>query len=144
MGDVVSLVEKVQSTLDEKSTEELENRIMKNQFSLIDFQDQIQQIKKMGSLSEVMSMIPGIKNIKTSDLSEDNLIWIEAIISSMTLEERLDPNIINGSRRKRIADGSGRPVQEVNSLLKQYQQMKNMMKTVGKNKGKLNFPFLKN
>ena len=144
MGDVVSLVEKAQSIVDEKSTKELEDRILKNEFSLIDFQDQIKQIKKMGSLSEVMNMLPGAKKIKTSDLSDDNLKWTEAIISSMTTKERLDPDIIDGSRRKRIANGSGRPIKEVNSLLKQYKQMKSMIKTIGKNKGKFNFPFLKN
>jgi len=144
MGDVLSLVEKAQSIVDEKSTKELEDKILKNQFSLIDFQDQIKQIKKMGPLSEVMSMIPGAKKIKTSDLSDDNLKWTEAIISSMTIKERLDPDIIDGSRRKRIANGSGRPIREVNSLLKQYKQMKSMIKTIGKNKGKFNFPFLKN
>ena len=140
MGDVVSLVEKAQSVIDKDEAEKLENRIMNNQFSLVDFQSQIQQIKKMGPLSEVMNMIPGMKNIKTSDLSDDNLKWTEAIISSMTIKERINPDIIDGSRRKRIANGSGRSVQEINSLLKQYKQMKNMMKTIGKNNGKFNFP----
>jgi len=144
MGDVVSLVEKAQSLVDKDTAEKLESKIINNQFSLIDFQDQIQQIKKMGPLSEVMNMIPGVKNIKTSDFSDDNLKWTEAIISSMTIEERLNPDIINGSRRRRIAGGSGRSIQEINSLLKQYKQMKSMMKTIGKNKGKLNFPLLKN
>tara|TARA_Y100001970_G_C14194907_1_gene837462 strand:+ start:397 stop:1716 length:1320 start_codon:yes stop_codon:yes gene_type:complete len=143
MGDVVSLVEKAQSIVDEKSAKEIENKIINNEFSLIDFQNQIQQIKKMGPLSEVMNMIPGMKNIKASDLSDDNLRWTEAIISSMTIKERMNPEIINGSRRKRIANGSGRSVQEINSLLKQYKQMKSMMKTIGKNKGKLNFSLFK-
>ena len=143
MGDVVSLVEKAQSIVDKDTAEELENKIINNQFSLIDFQDQIKQIKKMGPLSEVMNMLPGAKNIKTSDFSDDNLKWTEAIISSMTIEERLNPDIINGSRRQRISSGSGRSVQEINSLLKQYKQMKSMMKTIGKNKGKLNFPLFK-
>jgi len=144
MGDVVSLVEKAQSIVNEDSAKELENKIINNEFSLIDFQDQIKQIKKMGSLSEVMNMIPGAKNIKASDLSEDNLKWTQAIISSMTIKERLSPDIIDGSRRKRIANGSGRSVQEINSLLKQYKQMKSMMKTIGRNKGKFNFPLFKN
>ena len=144
MGDVVSLVEKAQSIVDKDEAEKLESRIMNNQFSLVDFQSQIQQIKKMGPLSEVMNMIPGMKNIKTSDLSDDNLKWTEAIISSMTIKERMNPDIINGSRRKRIANGSGRSVQEINSLLKQYKQMKNMMKTIGKNNRKFNFPLFKN
>ena len=144
MGDIISLVEKTESIIDKKSAQELEDKIINNQFSLIDFQDQIKQIKKMGPISEVMNMIPGTKNIKISDLSDDNLKWTEAIISSMTIKERLNPDIIDGSRRKRIANGSGRPIREVNSLLKQYKQMKSMMKTFGKNKGKINFPFLKN
>ena len=144
MGDVVSLVEKAQSIVNEDSAKELENKIINNQFSLIDFQDQIKQIKKMGSLSEVMNMIPGAKNIKASDLSDDSLKWTEAIISSMTIKERLNPDIIDGSRRKRIANGSGRSIQEINSLLKQYKQMTSMMKTIGRNKGKFNFPLFKN
>ena len=144
MGDVLSLVEKAQSIVNEDSVKELEKKIIDNEFSLVDFQDQIKQIKKMGPLSEVMNMIPGTKSIKASDLSDDNLKWTEAIISSMTIKERLKPDIIDGSRRKRIANGSGRSVQEINSLLKQYKQMKSMMKTIGRNKGKLNFPLFKN
>ena len=108
----------------------------------MDFQDQIKQIKKKGPLSEVMGMIPGGNKLKMGDFSDKNLKWVEAIISSMTLKERMNPGIINGSRRKRIADGSGRPVQEVNALLKQYKQMKSMMKTMNKNKGKFKFPFM--
>ena len=130
MGDVVSLVEKAQSVVDEKSIESLEEKIKNQDFSLLDFQDQIKQIKKMGPLSEVMNMIPGANKLKMGDFNEKNLKWVEAIISSMTLKERINPSIIDGSRRKRIASGSGRPVQEVNLLLKQYKQMKNMMKTM--------------
>ena len=126
MGDVVSLVEKAQSVVDKESLENLEQKIKNQTFSLIDFQDQIKQIKKMGPLSEVMGMIPGANKLKTGDFSDKNLKWVEAIISSMTLKERINPGIINGSRRKRIADGSGRPVQEVNALLKQYKQMKSI------------------
>ena len=142
MGDVVSLVEKAQSVVDEKSIESLEEKIKNQDFSLLDFQDQIKQIKKMGPLSEVMNMIPGANKFKMGDFNEKNLKWVEAIISSMTLKERINPSIIDGSRRKRIASGSGRPVQEVNLLLKQYKQMKNMMKTMNKNKGKFKFPFM--
>ena len=142
MGDVVSLVEKAQSVVDKESLENLEQKIKNQTFSLIDFQDQIKQIKKMGPLSEVMGMIPGANKLKMGDFSDKNLKWVEAIISSMTLKERINPAIINGSRRKRIADGSGRPVQEVNALLKQYKQMKSMMKTMNKNKGKFKFPFM--
>jgi len=142
MGDVVSLVEKAQSVVDKESMENLEEKIKSDDFSLLDFQEQIRQIKKMGPLSQVMDMIPGANKLKVGDLSEKNLVWVEAIICSMTIDERINPSIINGSRRKRIADGSGRPVQEVNALLKQYKQMKTMMKTMNKNKGKLKFPFM--
>ena len=142
MGDVVTLVERAQNIVDKESALELEEKIKNQDFSLLDFQDQIKQIKKMGPISQVMDMIPGASKIKIGDLSDKNLVWVEAIISSMTLNERKDPSIINGSRRKRIADGSGRPVQEVNALLKQYKQMKTMMKTMNKNKGKIKFPFM--
>ena len=142
MGDVVTLVEKAQSIVDKESMANLEQKIKSNDFSLLDFQEQIKQIKKMGPLSQVMDMIPGANKLKVGDLSEKNLVWVEAIICSMTIDERINPSIINGSRRKRIADGSGRPVQEVNALLKQYKQMKTMMKTMNKNKGKLKFPFM--
>ena len=142
MGDVVSLVEKAESVVDKESVENLEKKIRNQEFSLLDFQDQIKQIKKMGPLSEVMNMIPGANKLKMGDFDEKNLKWVEAIISSMTIKERINPSMIDGSRRKRIANGSGRSTQEVNSLLKQYKQMKSMMKTVGKNKGKLKFPFM--
>jgi len=142
MGDVVSLVEKAESVVDKESVEILEKKIRNQEFSLLDFQDQIKQIKKIGPLSEVMDMIPRSNKLKMGEFDEKNLKWVEAIISSMTIKERINPSIIDGSRRKRIANGSGRSTQEVNSLLKQYKQMKNMMKTVGKNKGKLKFPFM--
>jgi signal recognition particle subunit SRP54 len=142
MGDVVSLVEKAESVVDKESVEILEKKIRNQEFSLLDFQDQIKQIKKIGPLSEVMDMIPRTNKLKMGEFDEKNLKWVEAIISSMTIKERINPSIIDGSRRKRIANGSGRSTQEVNSLLKQYKQMKNMMKTVGKNKGKLKFPFM--
>tara|TARA_B100001146_G_C16177961_1_gene433286 strand:+ start:289 stop:1599 length:1311 start_codon:yes stop_codon:yes gene_type:complete len=141
MGDVVSLVEKAQSVIDEESMENLEKKLQDNKFSLIDFQDQIKQIKKMGSLSKMAQMIPQAKKLKINDINDDSIKWVEAIISSMTQEEKLQPDCIDGSRRKRIANGSGRSIQEVNSLLKQYRQMKTMMKQIGKNKGKFNFPF---
>ena len=142
MGDVVSLVEKAESVVDKESVEILEKKIRNQEFSLLDFQDQIKQIKKIGPLSEVMDMIPRTNKLKMGEFDEKNLKWVEAIISSMTIKERINPSIIDGSRRKRIANGSGRSTQEVNSLLTQYKQMKNMMKTVGKNKGKLKFPFM--
>ena len=141
MGDVVSLVEKAQSLIDKESINNLEQKINNDDFSLVDFQNQIKQIKKMGSLSKMMQMIPGSKKMKLGDVNDNSIKWVEAIISSMTKEEKNNPDSIDGSRRKRIANGSGRPVREVNSLLKQYKQMKTMMKKIGKNKGKLNFPF---
>jgi len=141
MGDVISLVEKAQSVIDKESINDLEEKLASNTFSLVDFQNQIKQIKKMGPLSKMMQMIPGAKKIKLDDINDDNIKWVEAIISSMTKEERINPDCIDGSRRKRISNGSGRPIREVNSLLKQYKQMKIMMKKIAKNKGKLNFPF---
>ena len=141
MGDVVSLVEKAQSVVDRKSIDDLEQKLANNTFSLIDFQNQIKQIKKMGSLSKMIQMMPGANKIKLDNINDDSIKWVEAIISSMTKQERLNPDCIDGSRRKRIANGSGRPIREVNSLLKQYKQMKIMMKKIGKTKGKFNFPF---
>ena len=141
MGDVVSLVEKAQSVIDKESMESLEKKLKSNNFSLIDFQNQIKQIKKMGSLSKMAEMIPGAKKLKMNDINDNSIKWVEAIICSMTEEEKLEPDCIDGPRRKRIANGSGRSIQEVNSLLKQYKQMKSMMKQIGKNKGKFNFPF---
>lgn len=129
MGDVVSLVERAQAAIDEKEAAELQRKIAKNQFNLDDFLSQIQQIKKMGNLKEVASMIPGVgKLIKDVDIDDDAFKGIEAIIRSMTKEERRRPEIINGSRRLRIAKGSGTQVQEVNRLLKQFDEMRKMMK----------------
>ena len=129
MGDVVSLVERAQAAIDEKEAAELQRKIAKNQFNLDDFLSQIQQIKKMGNLKEVASMIPGVgKLIKDVDIDDDAFKGIEAIIRSMTKEERRRPEIINGSRRMRIAKGSGTQVQEVNRLLKQFDEMRKMMK----------------
>ncbi len=141
MGDVVSLVEKAQSTFDKKSLENFDKSIKEQKFSLIDFQEQLKQLQSMGPLSNVMKMIPGSKKLKLKDFDEKNIKWVEAIISSMTNKEKLNPSIINGSRKKRIAKGCGRPIQEVNILLKQYKQMESMLKKI--NKGKMNFPFIK-
>ena len=137
MGDVVSLVEKAQDVFDEKSTMQMQKKMLGNTFSLADFKDQLKQIKKMGSISQMMSMIPGASKLKGMEMDDRQLIWIEAIINSMTPTEREQPELINGSRRKRIAKGAGRSVQEVNQLLKQFSQMKTMMKNFGKmGKGK--------
>jgi len=139
MGDVVSLVEKAQDVFDEKSTMQMQKKMLGNTFSLADFKDQLKQIKKMGSISQMMSMIPGASKLKGMEMDDRQLIWIEAIIDSMTPTERERPELINGSRRERIAKGAGRSVQEVNQLLKQFSQMRTMMKKFGK-MGKGKFP----
>jgi signal recognition particle subunit SRP54 len=129
MGDIVSLVEKAQQQFDEKEARELQRKIAKNQFNFNDFLNQIQQIKKMGNLKDLASMIPGVgKAIKDLDIDDDAFKGIEAIIHSMTEKERQNPEIINGSRRQRIARGSGTNIQDVNRLLKQFEQTRKMMK----------------
>lgn len=131
MGDVLSLVEKAQAVVDEKQARELEKKIRRNEFTLEDFRGQIQQIKKMGSLQDLLGMIPGFKKLKAmKDLSPDEteLTRVSAIIDSMTKQERLNYLIIDGSRRKRIAMGSGTSVQDVNRLLKSYGEMRKLMK----------------
>ena len=129
MGDIVSLVEKAQQQYDEKEARELQRKIAKNQFNFNDFLNQIQQIKKMGNLKDLASMIPGVgKAIKDLDIDDNAFKGIEAIIRSMTEAERANPEIINGSRRQRIAKGSGTTLQEVNRLLKQFEETRKMMK----------------
>jgi signal recognition particle subunit SRP54 len=131
MGDILSLVEKAQSTIDEKSARQLENKIRKNEFSLEDFRNQLTQIRKMGSLKDLLGMIPGLSKVKAlKDMQPDDkeLIKTTAIIDSMTPKERLNYLIIDGRRRKRIALGSGTSIQDVNRLLKNYAEIKKMMK----------------
>lgn len=131
MGDVLSLIEKAQETVDTKKVQELEKKLLKDTFTLEDFQEQLQQIKKMGSMEQILSMIPGMGRLKLpKDLqgSEKELVKVEAIINSMTKDERRSPEILNGSRRLRIAKGSGTTVQDVNQLLKQYLQTKKMLR----------------
>ena len=131
MGDVVSLVEKAQEQFDEAQARELKKKLAKDQFTLWDFYNQIQQIKKMGNIKDLASMIPGMgKALKDVDMDNDSFKGIEAIILSMTPYEREHPDVINGSRRKRIADGSGTSLPEVNKLLKQFEGTRKMMKTV--------------
>ncbi len=133
MGDVVSLVEKAQDTFDEEEARRLNKKIRKNQFDFNDFLTQLEQIKKMGNIKDLIGMIPGMgKAVKDLDVDDDSFKPIEAIIRSMTTEERERPEILNGSRRKRIADGSGTSVQEVNNLIKQFGDMKKLMKTMNK------------
>ena len=129
MGDVISLVERAQQQFDEEEARKMQKKIAKNQFGFDDFLKQIQQIKKMGNVKDLMGMIPGMsKALKGVDIDDDAFKGIEAIIRSMTPEERTNPQLLNGSRRKRIADGSGTSVQEVNQLIKQFGQMGKMMK----------------
>ncbi len=133
MGDVLSLVEKAQENFDEEEARRINKKIRKNQFGFDDFLTQMEQIKKMGNIKDLLGMIPGVgKAIKDVDIDDDSLKPIEAIIKSMTLEERENPDIINGSRRNRIAKGSGTSVSQVNQLLKQFEQMRKMMKAMNK------------
>jgi signal recognition particle subunit SRP54 len=135
MGDVLTLIEKAQAVVDEKKAVELEKKLRKSQFTLEDFRDQLVQVRKMGSLSDLLQMIPGmgkLKQMKHLEVDDQELVKIEAIINSMTRKERQNHAIINGSRRKRIAKGSGTRVQDVNSLLKNYTQVMKMMKKMNK------------
>ena len=138
MGDVISLVERAQQQFDEDEARKVQKKIAKNQFGFDDFLKQIQQVKKMGNMKDLVGMIPGMsKKVKDVDIDNDSFKGIEAIINSMTKEERQNPKILNGSRRKRIARGSGSQVQDVNQLIKQFSQMGKMMKMMqggGKNK----------
>ena len=150
MGDVLSLIEKAESSIDEQKAIELEKKIRAQQFTLDDFLDQLEQMKNLGPLDELLGMIPGIdsKALKNLDVNEKDIIKIQAIIQSMTSEERENSAIIDSSRRKRIAKGSGTYVQDVNKLLKQFKESKKMMKRMTemektmKKKGKIGFPFL--
>jgi signal recognition particle subunit SRP54 len=136
MGDVVTLVERAQEQFDQEETERLQKKIRKNQFDFDDFLSQLNTIKKMGNLKDLMGMIPGLgKMTKDVDIQDDAFKHVEAIILSMTKQERGNPELINGSRRKRIANGSGTTIQEVNQLLKQFQDMKRMMKSMNKMMG---------
>ena len=135
-GDVVTLVEKAKAVVDEKEAKELEKKIKDATFDLEDFRNQLNQLKKMGPLNQIVGMMPGMssKMMKGLDLDDRQLLWTDAIISSMTPAERKNPDIINGSRRSRISKGSGRSLQEINQLLKQFAEMKKMMKKMGKMK----------
>lgn len=150
MGDVLTLIEKAQQGIDEQKAKELEAKFRKAEFNFEDFLEQMQQVKKMGPISQLLGMIPGINGAKLSEVQDQiddkQMDYIEAIILSMTKEERLNPNLLNMSRKKRIAKGSGRDIQEVNRLIKQFEQMQGMMKQFsgamkGK-KGKFKLPFM--
>ncbi len=147
MGDVLSLIEKAQQVYDENQAKELEKKMRSSDFNLEDFMAQLQQVKKMGPMKDLLKMMPGAGRLNLDDVNIDDnaTAKVEAIIQSMTVEERRDPDILNGSRKRRIAQGSGRTIQEVNQLLKQFNEMKKMMKTLtdmtkGK-KGRMKFPF---
>ncbi len=133
MGDITTLVEKAQEQFDEEQAKKLEKKIRKNQFDFEDFKQQLEQIKKMGNIKDLLGMIPGVgKAVKDVDISDDSFKGIEAIINSMTLQERRNPDIIDPSRKKRIAAGSGKDIAEINSFIKQFDQMKGMMKMMNK------------
>jgi signal recognition particle subunit SRP54 len=150
MGDVLSLIEKAETVVDEEKRQALEKKLRSQTLTLEDFLEQLQQVKKMGPLEDLMGMIPGLnkagKQLKNLSLDEKHLFKIEAIIQSMTKEERLRPEIINSSRRRRISSGSGTTVQDVNRVIKQFEQMKKMLKQLnvlekGKFKNRGMFPF---
>jgi signal recognition particle subunit SRP54 len=135
MGDIVSLVERAQAQFDEKEAKKLQKKIVSNQFDFNDFLSQIQQIKKMGNLKDLAAMIPGVgKALKDVEIDDNAFKGIEAIIFSMTPAERSNPALLDGSRRNRIAKGSGTSVQEVNRLLKQFEETRKMMKMVTQNR----------
>ena len=145
MGDVVSLVERAQEQFDEKEARKIQKKIAKNQFGFDDFLSQIQQIKKMGSMKDLMGMIPGMgKMMKDVDIDDDAFKYVEAMIHSMTPKERSNPSIINNSRKKRISSGSGTSVQELNKLMKQFNQMSKMMKMMQGSKGRNMMQMMKN
>ena len=145
MGDVVSLVERAQEQFDEEEARKLQKKIAKNKFGFDDFLKQIQQIKKMGNMKDLMGMIPGAgKALKDIDVDDDAFKHVEAIIHSMTPDERANPNKLNASRKKRIAKGSGRNIQEVNQLLKQFNQMSKMMKMMQGGGGKKMMQMMQN
>jgi signal recognition particle subunit SRP54 len=138
MGDVISLVERAQASFDEDEAQRLSKKIAKNKFDFEDFLSQLQQIKKMGNMKDLLGMLPGVgSKIKDLDIDDNAFKGIEALIQSMTPQEREKPELLNASRKQRIAIGSGRSVQELNKLLTQFTQMRQMMKSMNNNKGKM-------
>jgi len=136
MGDVLSIIDKAEEAFDEKEAEDLEKKLRKNEFTLDDYLKQMQKIRKMGSFKQILAMVPGIpKEVRDAEIDEKQLLKIEAIIQSMTIKERRNPKILDGSRRKRIAKGSGNKVEDINRFINQYEQMRKMMKQMlsGKN-----------
>lgn len=138
MGDVVSLVEKAQQTIDQEEADKMAKKIAKNKFDFEDFLAQIQQIKKMGNMKDLLGMLPGVgSKIKDMDIDDDAFKGIESLIQSMTPEERAKPELLNNSRKQRIVQGSGKSIQELNKLLTQFQQMRQMMKMMNKKRGRI-------
>ena len=138
MGDVVSLVEKAQQTIDQEEADKMAKKIAKNKFDFEDFLSQIQQIKKMGNMKDLLGMLPGVgSKIKDMDIDDDAFKGIESLIQSMTPEERSKPELLNNSRKQRIVQGSGKSIQELNKLLTQFQQMRQMMKMMNKKRGRI-------
>jgi signal recognition particle subunit SRP54 len=137
MGDVLTLVERAQERMDASKTEALEKKLRKDRFTLEDFLGQLQEMKKLGPLDEIMKMLPGVKLPAGAQISEKDLRRTEAIIQSMTRVERTSPKVIDGSRRKRIARGSGTTVQDVNRLLRQFEETTTMLKRFGGKRGRL-------
>jgi signal recognition particle subunit SRP54 len=146
MGDVLSLVERAQQAFDEDEAARLNKKIRQNNFSFEDFYSQLQQIKKMGNIKDLMGMVPGMgQAVKDVDISNDSFKPIEAIIQSMTLKERQNPDLLNSSRKNRIAKGSGTSIQQVNNLMKQFEDMRKMMKMMNKvQDGKMKMPNMGN
>jgi signal recognition particle subunit SRP54 len=150
MGDVLSIIEKVEEQIDQKKAEEMQRKLIENEFTLEDFRDQLRQLRKLGPLESILGMMPQVgllKDLKNVKVDEKEITRVVAIIDSMTLRERANHMIINGARRRRIARGSGTTVQEVNQLLKQYTQMRKMMKGfsggfLGRKLGKMKLPDL--
>ncbi len=136
MGDIVSLVEKAQENIDQKEAERMAEKLQRAEFNFEDFLSQMQAVKKMGSLGGLMKMMPGMGNMQVGDKEEKKLKHTEALIQSMTIQERRNPNILNGSRRARISQGAGLPVKDLNALIKQFQQMKKMMRMMKGSKGR--------
>ena len=134
MGDVLTLIEKAQASIDEDEAKKMQEKILTQSFTFEDFLSQLEQVKKLGSIKDILGMIPGMgkmKNMNLDAVDEKQFVYIEAIIKSMTIEERQNPDIINVPRRKRIAQGSGRPISEVHKLIKQFEEMRKMMKQFG-------------
>ena len=141
MGDVLSIIEKAQEAVTEEDAKKMEKKFRENSFNLEDYLEQFKMIKKMGGFGSVLGMMPGMSKVKEGDIDENKVERIKAIILSMTVRERRNPDILNYSRKMRVAKGSGTTIQEVNALLKQYEQTKQMMKQLKNRGGKLPFKF---